>query len=119
MDAHKEFVTVRDVTDVYNVPESTQRLLRQGDEFIPHYKVGRRIMYRRDDLEAWFSARAKDARDCADSTSFSSLTAHQIARLRDVSADAGLTSEQIDRLMDALTHEPEQSAPEPAAGGAR
>ena len=60
-----------------------------------------------------------DARERADCASSSSLTAHQIARLRDVSADAGLTSEQIDRLMDALAHEPDQGMPEPAPGGDR
>ena len=77
------------------------------------------MVYRRVDLEAWLSARVEDARDRADSASSSSLTAHQIARLRDVTADTGLTSEQIDRLVDVLTHEPDQGVPEPAVGGDR
>jgi hypothetical protein len=116
---NRELLTVRDLAVDYAIPESSQRVFRQQKRFIPAYRVGRRLVYRRVDLEAWLSERAEDARDRADSASFSNLTAHQIARLRDVSADAGLTSDQIDRLMDALAHEPDQGVPEPAPGGDR
>ena len=113
MNNRRELLTVRDLAADYAIPESSQRVFRQQKRFIPAYRVGRRLVYRRVDLEAWLSARAEDARD---RTTFSSLTAHQIARLRDVSAGAGLTSEQIDRLMDALVHEPDQGVPDPASG---
>ena len=114
---NRELLTVRDLAVDYAIPESSQRVFRREKRFIPAYRVGRRLVYRRLDLEAWLSARAEDARDGADSASPSGLTAHQIARMRDVSADAGLTAEQVDRLVDALTHEPDQGVPEPAAGG--
>ena len=113
---NRELLTVRDLAVDYAIPESSLRVLRQQEQFIPAYRVGRRLLYRLDELEAWLAARAEDARDRASSNG---LTALQIARLRDVSADAGLTSEQIDRLADALTRDLEQSAPEPSAGGDR
>lgn len=115
----RELLTVRDLAVDYAIPESSQRVFRQQKRFIPAYRVGRRLVYRRDDLEAWLSARAEDARDGADSASSSGLAAPQIARLRELCAEAGLASEQIDRLMDALNHEPDQGVSEPAAGGGR
>jgi hypothetical protein len=115
----KEILTVRDLAVDYAISESSQRLFRRQGRFIPAFSVGRRLMYRRVDLEAWLSARAESPRGGADGANASSLTEHQIARLRDVSADAGLTSEQIDRLIDTLTDEPDQGVPEPAAGGDR
>lgn len=115
----RELLTVRDVAVDYAIPESSQRVFRQQHRFIPAYRVGRRLVYRRVDLEAWLSARAEDARDGADCASFSSLTAHQIARVRDVSVDVGLTAEQIDRLVHALTDEPDQGLSDPAAAGDR
>ena len=60
---NRELLTVRDLAVDYAIPESSQRVFRQQKRFIPAYRVGRRLVYRRVDLEAWLSARAEDARD--------------------------------------------------------
>ena len=62
---NRELLTVRDLAVDYAIPESSQRAFRQQKRFIPAYRVGRRLVYRRVDLEAWLSARVEDARDRA------------------------------------------------------
>jgi hypothetical protein len=52
----KEFLTVRDLAVDYAIPESSQRIFRQRGRFVPAYRVGRRLLYRRLDLELWLSA---------------------------------------------------------------
>ncbi len=56
-----ELLTVTEAADVLRVPIATLRYwrhLRTG----PHsFRLGRRVVYRRDDLRAWIDARADQA----------------------------------------------------------
>ena len=44
---NRELLTVRDLAVDYAIPESSQRVFRQQKRFIPAYRVGRRLVYRR------------------------------------------------------------------------
>jgi hypothetical protein len=49
----KALLTRRDFHEEYGIPESSQR--KQTD--LPVYRVGRRIYYRRSDIEAWLETK--------------------------------------------------------------
>lgn len=52
-----DLMTVRDVSQFTGVPEPTLRYWRHVDQGPPSFKVGaRRVMYRREDVEAWLAA---------------------------------------------------------------
>jgi hypothetical protein len=40
----------------YNFPDCTERKRRSGGNFAPHFRIGRRIYYRRKSVEAWISS---------------------------------------------------------------
>jgi hypothetical protein len=42
----------------YGIPVTTQRDLRSRGEFVSALKIGRRLYYRREALEAWLDAAA-------------------------------------------------------------
>jgi hypothetical protein len=44
----------------YGIPVMTQRDLRRRGEFVSALRIGRRLYYRREALEAWLDARAVD-----------------------------------------------------------
>lgn len=49
-----ELLTIRDVEQEYNVPASTQYSWRYSRQGPPSFRLGRRIYYRRQDLERHF-----------------------------------------------------------------
>jgi hypothetical protein len=48
------------VAAAYGIPVMTQRDLRRRGEFVSALKIGRRLYYRREALEAWLDARSVD-----------------------------------------------------------
>jgi Helix-turn-helix domain len=50
----------RGVAAEYGIPVMTQRDLRRRGEFVSALKIGRRLYYRREALEAWLDARSVD-----------------------------------------------------------
>jgi Helix-turn-helix domain len=44
----------------YGIPVMTQRDLRRRGEFVSALRIGRRLYYRREALEAWLDTRAVD-----------------------------------------------------------
>jgi Helix-turn-helix domain len=46
-------LTVNEVRDEYGIPISTQRLWRAEGRFVPWYRAGARIVYRRELIEQW------------------------------------------------------------------
>jgi hypothetical protein len=49
----RRIVTVNEVRDEYGIPISTQRLWRSEGRFVPWYRAGTRIVYRRKLVEQW------------------------------------------------------------------
>jgi hypothetical protein len=50
-----EIVTPLDVETVWRIPRSSQKKQRALGTFAPHYRVGRRVYYRRAAIEQWIS----------------------------------------------------------------
>jgi hypothetical protein len=50
-----EVVTPLDVEVVWRVPRSSQKKQRALGAFAPHFRVGRRVYYRRAALEQWIA----------------------------------------------------------------
>jgi hypothetical protein len=49
----RRVLTVDEVRDEYGIPVSTQRLWRAEGRFVPWYRAGTRIVYRRELIERW------------------------------------------------------------------
>ena len=49
----RRILTVSEVRDEYGIPISTQRLWRAEGRFVPWYRAGTRIVYRRELVEQW------------------------------------------------------------------
>jgi Helix-turn-helix domain len=58
-------VTPQGVAAEYGIPVTTQRDLRVRGEFVAAIKVGGRLYYRREQLEAWLDTRALGGDDAA------------------------------------------------------
>ena len=56
-----EIVTPLDVETVWRVPRSSQKKQRALGTFAPHFRVGRRVYYRRAAIEQWI---AQQERTC-------------------------------------------------------
>ena len=50
-----EIVTPLDVETVWRVPRSSQKKQRALGTFAPHFRVGRRVYYRRAAIEQWIA----------------------------------------------------------------
>ena len=50
-----EIVTPLDVETVWRIPRSSQKKQRALGTFAPHYRVGRRVYYRRAAIEQWIA----------------------------------------------------------------
>jgi len=50
-----EIVTPLDVETVWRIPRSSQKKQRALGTFAPHYRVGRRVYYRRAAVEQWIA----------------------------------------------------------------
>ncbi len=50
-----EIVTPLDVETVWRVPRSSQKKQRALGTFVPHFRVGRRVYYRRAAVELWIA----------------------------------------------------------------
>lgn len=51
-----DLMTVPEVADEYRIPESTLRYYRHRGEGPKSFKLGRRVVYKRSDVEAWIEA---------------------------------------------------------------
>jgi len=51
--SQRRILTVYEVRDEYGIPISTQRLWRAEGRFVPWYRAGTRIVYRRELIERW------------------------------------------------------------------
>ena len=50
-----EILTPLDVETVWRVPRSSQKKQRALGTFVPHFRVGRRVYYRRAAVEQWIA----------------------------------------------------------------
>lgn len=53
--SYAEVLTPLDVEVEYRIPRSSQKKGRAKDSFAPFFRVGRRVYYRRQVLEAWIA----------------------------------------------------------------
>jgi hypothetical protein len=58
----RRILTVDEVRDEYGIPISTQRLWRAEGRFVPWYRAGTRIVYRRELIERWVEEQEQKAR---------------------------------------------------------
>lgn len=54
--AESELIGVTSASQKTGVPESTLRYWRMVDQGPPSFKIGRRVVYRRQDVDAWIAA---------------------------------------------------------------
>jgi hypothetical protein len=57
-----EYVTAGEAAEIVRRPESTLAYWRHRGEGPPYAKVGRRVLYRRLDVEAWLSGQFAESR---------------------------------------------------------
>ena len=57
-----EIVTPLDVETVWRIPRSSQKKQRALGTFAPHYRVGRRVYYRRTAIEQWIAQQERASR---------------------------------------------------------
>ena len=57
----RRILTVEEVQDEYGIPISTQRLWRNEGRFVPWYRAGTRIVYRRELIERWVEEQEQKA----------------------------------------------------------
>ncbi|MDI9947415.1 DNA-binding protein [Rhodococcus sp. IEGM 1302] len=50
-----QVLTPLDVEAEFRIPRSTQKKQRALDTFAPHFRIGRRVYYRRSALVAWIA----------------------------------------------------------------
>lgn len=58
----KEFLTIDEVSEYLNLKKSTLYSL-VGTGELPHYRIGRLIRFKRDDVETWMEGHRKEAID--------------------------------------------------------
>lgn len=51
-----DILTIREVAEKLHLPEGTLRYYRHADIGPKSFKMGRRVVYRRADVEAWIAA---------------------------------------------------------------
>lgn len=49
----EEVLTPLDVENQFRIPRSSQKKARASGSFVPYFRVGRRVYYRRSTIEAW------------------------------------------------------------------
>lgn len=54
-----DLMTIEEVSRDYRIPANTLRFWRQRREGPPSFKLGRRVMYRRADVDAWIEAQVQ------------------------------------------------------------
>ena len=57
-DPHPELLTITEAADLLRAPVATLRYWRHRNTGPRSFRLGRRVLYRRDDLRAWIDARA-------------------------------------------------------------
>ena len=55
----KEFLNIDELSEFLNIKKSTLYSMVENGE-LPHYKIGRLIRFRRDELNAWLESHRKD-----------------------------------------------------------
>jgi hypothetical protein len=56
-------MTPLDVENEFRIPRSSQKKGRAKGSFVPYFRVGRRVYYRRSALEAWIAEQEQRAGD--------------------------------------------------------
>lgn len=51
----EEVLTPLDVENEFRIPRSSQKKARASGSFVPYFRVGRRVYYRRSTIEAWMA----------------------------------------------------------------
>jgi predicted DNA-binding transcriptional regulator AlpA len=52
-----KLLTIKEVAERYPIPEATWRYWRHGGEGPPSARIGRRVVYIEDEVDAWVKAR--------------------------------------------------------------
>lgn len=60
-----DLMTIKEVSGETRVPEPTLRYWRHKNEGPRSFRIGRRVMYRRSDVEAWLDEQYKAGTDPA------------------------------------------------------
>jgi excisionase family DNA binding protein len=58
----REFLTIDELSEYLNLKRSTLYSLVESGE-LPHYRVGRLVRFKRDDIDQWMEAHRKEAID--------------------------------------------------------
>jgi excisionase family DNA binding protein len=58
----KEFLTIDDLSEYLNIKKSTLYSLVENEE-LPHYKIGRLVRFRRDELDNWVGKHRRERTD--------------------------------------------------------
>lgn len=58
---NRQLLTRNELCAEYGFAESTERRARTQGRFIPHLRIGRKVYYRREAVEAWLVRREQDA----------------------------------------------------------
>jgi len=56
MDGSTEYLVTKRVSEEYGIPESTLRYYRHCSTGPASFRLGRRVVYRRSEIERWISA---------------------------------------------------------------
>jgi hypothetical protein len=66
LDDRSEVLTSEDLQRRFKIPRSSQKDLRARGGFIPHFRVGRRVLYRKDAVVQWVAEQEAKARGIGD-----------------------------------------------------
>ena len=58
----REFLTIDELSEYLNIKKSTLYTMVENNE-IPHYRIGRLLRFRADDVETWMESHRKEAVD--------------------------------------------------------
>jgi excisionase family DNA binding protein len=61
---HTDWMTLAEVADAYGIPTQTLYWYRQRSIGPPSYRAGRRVRYRRSEVEAWLAAGSDQPAAC-------------------------------------------------------
>ncbi len=58
----KEFLDIRDLSECLSIKKSTLYAMVENGE-LPHYKIGRLIRFKHNDVDAWMETHRKERKD--------------------------------------------------------
>jgi uncharacterized C2H2 Zn-finger protein len=65
-DEQAEVLTTRDLEKMLKIPRKTQMDLRARGDFIPHFFVGHKVLYRKEAVLCWIAEQEAKARGLDD-----------------------------------------------------